>query len=299
MAVPATAYAEPTVGTVKAWGNNNSDQLGKPSVGATSSTPVDVLVDPDNGVKLSGVKEIVAGGESGYALLTDDTVKAWGNNDRVQLGNTSSAGTTSSTPVDVVDPDTGVKLSDVKAIAAGVSMAYALLEDGTVKAWGSNGSGQLGDTVTSETSTPVTVQVLTEEEEAVGVKVTAIAAGWDSAYALLSNGTVKAWGNNERGQLGVGITDNRSTPMTVPDLNNGGVKVTAIAAGWASGYALLSNGTVKAWGNNDSGQLGYGITGGISTPVTVSGLTGVREIAAGHRAAYALLENDGNDAVKA
>ena len=74
-------------------------------------------------------------------------------------------------------------------------------------------------------------------------------------YALLSDGTVLAWGNNFYGQLGDGTTVSRSIPQAVPGMSH----VQALVVGeTSSAYALLSDGTVLVWGNNSYGQLGDG-----------------------------------------
>jgi len=138
----------------------------------------------------------------------------------------------------------------------------------TVMAWGWNLDGPFG-TGTSR-SVPVAVSGLS------GVK--AISAGSDHSLALLKNGTVMAWGQNDRGQLGNGTNTSNTVPVAVSGLS--GVK--AIAAGGAGfSLALLKNGMVMAWGANDSGQLGNGSFTSSNVPVAVSGLSHIRAIAAG------------------
>ncbi|HUC35848.1 MAG TPA: hypothetical protein VMR97_01850 [Acidimicrobiales bacterium] len=204
--------------------------------------------------------------------------KSWGDNSYGELG----LGIKCLINCDV--PMTVTGLSGVKATSAGRDDSYALLNNGTVKAWGANESGQLGDGTISTTGcfctdVPVTVRGLS------GVK--AISAGEDVSFALLNNGTVKAWGLNEYGDLGDGTISTTGclcsdVPVTVRGLS--GVK--AISAGEDVSFALLNNGTVKAWGSNGNAQLGDGT---ISTnacqcsdvPVTVKGLSGVQTISAG------------------
>jgi alpha-tubulin suppressor-like RCC1 family protein len=235
------------------------------------------------------------------ALLNDGQVMAWGINRFGQLGDGTSSGPDtcdgypcSTTPVPVeLNLSSGLT---VTAIAAGSGHSLALLSNGRVMAWGENDSGQLGDGTfvgpnlctqpgpsgyqNPCSTTPVAVRNLQG--------VTAIAAGTDHSLALLNNGsTVMAWGDNDVGALGDGTLINRSTPVAVQLNLPSGVKVTAISAAGGHSLALLSNGTVMAWGGTDLGDLGDGtLTGNAcgncqDLPVAVSSLTGVTQIAAG------------------
>jgi alpha-tubulin suppressor-like RCC1 family protein len=251
-------------GNVQSWGDNASGDLGD-GLTPPSSTPVAVS-------KLSGVIAVAAGGDHSLALLSNGTVEAWGSNAYGELGDGST--TASSTPVAVSG------LSGVTAIAAGGSHSLALLSNGTVEAWGQNNNGELGNGATADSSTPVAVSGLSG--------VTAVAAGDNHSLALLSNGTVVAWGQGGIGQLGDGTTSDSATPVAVSGLSG----VTAIAAGAADSVALLTGGTVETWGDNDNGELGNGSTlPSSSTPVAVSGLSGVTAIAAGDYHDLAVLSN--------
>jgi alpha-tubulin suppressor-like RCC1 family protein len=147
-------------------------------------------------------------------------------------------------------------------------------------AWGDNLNRQLGDGSASGMSTlPVSVSNLKF--------VTAVAAGGRHSLAVLANGTVVSWGNNEYGQLGDGTTSTRSVPVAVSGIS----AVKAIAAGDNHSLALMSNGTVMAWGDNESGQLGNGSILNSETPVAVKGLTGVKAVSAGVGYSLALLSN--------
>jgi alpha-tubulin suppressor-like RCC1 family protein len=254
--------------TVKTWGYDAFGQLGNGTVNANVEKPVDVH-------GLSGITAVSAGGAFSLALTGDQTVLAWGNNSAGQLGDGTS-GNDSANPVAVSG------LSGVTAIAAGFEHGLALLSDGTVMAWGDNSQGELGDGTTANSDVPVAVSGLTG--------VTAISAGGDFSLALLSNGTVMAWGDDSYGELGDGTTANSDIPLAVEGLTG----VTAVSAGLEHALALTDTGTVLAWGNDNAGQLGDGTTGGTSdTPVTVIGLNGptVTAVAAGLDHSLGLLSN--------
>ncbi|MEV0456406.1 RCC1 domain-containing protein [Catellatospora methionotrophica] len=204
-------------------------------------------------------------------------VESWGFNDSGQLGDGTLV--TRPSAVSAAVPD------EVRDVEAGGRFSLALLHNGTVKAWGANSDGQLGDGTTINRPIPGSVPNVR------GVR--ALAAGGAHSLALLANGTVLAWGDNARGQLGDGTVDDRTAPVAVTGL--AGRKVVGIAAGSQFSLALLADGTLRAWGDNRSGQLG---TGAVSpapqtTPVTVSGLTGVKvkQVDAGDSHALAVLGN--------
>ena len=163
----------------------------------------------------------------------------------------------------------------VSRVACGSDYACALLSDGTAKCWGVDGSGQLGNS-------QIPSSPLAGSATAVAVSglsgVTAIAAGYADAVdsqgynghscAVLSVGAVQCWGANNYGQLGNGTT-------TMPDagaavLVSGVSGATAIVAGNGFSCALLSDHSVKCWGNNGNGELGNGTTTNSPTPVQVA-----------------------------
>jgi alpha-tubulin suppressor-like RCC1 family protein len=225
-------------------------------------------------VALSGVLAIAGSTWNGYAVRTDGTVWAWGDNAYGQLGGgwrSYSGGSYVPAPVP--------GLTDVTAVAAGYYTGYALRGDGTVWAWGYNDNGALGNGTLADSRVPVRVTGLTG--------VVAIASGMGTGYALRADGTVWAWGDNSQGELGNGST---AAFLTSPVQVTGLTDVTAIAASNDNGYALLPDGTVRAWGANGTGELGHGQPCApceSRVPVPVS-LTTVTAIAAGGRNAYAI-----------
>ncbi|MGP0101045.1 MAG: RCC1 domain-containing protein [Solirubrobacteraceae bacterium] len=203
------------------------------------------------------------------AQVAPDEAAAWGENKHWELG-AGYRNASTDTPVAVAG------LTDVEAVASGYNFSLALLNDGTVRAWGGNSFGQLGDGSREDSTQPVPVTGLSG--------VTAIAAGGAHALALLSNGTVVTWGGNAYGQLGNG-TSSRGTDYgpasTVPVLVKGLTGAVAVAAGGGDDVVLLSNGTLEAWGENRSGQLGDGTTVEKDVPTPVRGVGGVQAVAVG------------------
>jgi hypothetical protein len=203
------------------------------------------------------ITAITAGLDHTCVLTRAGGVKCWGYNGHDELGTgRGDSLPKSKAPVDVQGLSAGVT-----AISAGVRHSCALTSAGGVKCWGAKYSGALGDGTTSRHFAPVDVSGL-------GSGVIAVAAGYDSACALLGTGVVKCWGSNAFGKLGDGTTDDRLTPVDVIGLSGG---VTAIATGGLRSCAVLATGGVKCWG------YGYG-----SAPTDVTGLTsGVTAVSAG------------------
>ena len=206
-------------GDVVAWGRNTFGSLGDGATGELSGRAVKVR-------GLTGVRAVAAGDNTSVALLNDGHVRTWGYGATGQLGSSEVTGGSrcgrgvvcSPVPVAVREAD-GSELSGVTAVAAGANFDLALMANGTVRAWGYNGKGALGDGSTTDSDSPVEVKGL--------MNVTAIAAGEDYALALLANGDVEAWGDDRDGQLGSGETTGSDVPVGV--VGAGGT--TSIAAG--------------------------------------------------------------------
>jgi alpha-tubulin suppressor-like RCC1 family protein len=263
-------------GTISCMGNNPHGQLGN---GGTLSTDQPVGV-----TGMTSASLVTAGGNHTCAGLSDGAIKCWGANTNGQLGNKDNVGTT--TPVSVFG------ITTATSTAAGGDHVCALLSGGTVQCWGNNASGQLGNNIPIESNEPVPVSNITT--------ALAIASGNAHTCAVLTDGRVWCWGDNSVGQLGDGGgTEINSSGEIVPVLKQsstpvqvGGISdATAIATGHDHACARLSNGTVKCWGDNASGQLGDENYSELSSniPVTVSPMTNAIGVTAGRSHTCALL----------
>jgi alpha-tubulin suppressor-like RCC1 family protein/regulation of enolase protein 1 (concanavalin A-like superfamily) len=223
-------------GTVWAWGDNTHGQLGDDTI-VRKLSPVPI--------GLSGVIAIAAGADHSLALKSDGSLWTWGSNDQGQLGDSTK--TQRRHPVQVTLSSELV----VKAISAGRAHSIALTNTGGVLTWGDDVYGQLGDGASGGVrTTPAPVYAVLPST--LFNTAVAIAAGEDHNIVLLADGSVRTWGRNDYGQLGLGTTDHKSAPAK-PSIAKG----TAIASGANTSYALLADGTVSVWGNNASHQLGY------------------------------------------
>jgi alpha-tubulin suppressor-like RCC1 family protein len=237
---------------------------------ATKKRTLFVSVNPVRG-------SISAGLYHNLALTTDGTVLSWGDDSKGQLGDDSNFAFKTS-PVFVAG------LTNVVAVAAGYEHSLALLDNGTVDAWGLDNEGQLGN------GAPLVNQALKVQTQISG-GVIAIAANGNYSLALTSGGQIISWGSDDYGQLGNGgtNTDNPSTGTVTGAQNNN----VAIAAGPLHALALQADGTVLTWGDNAAGQLGIGAAAPQQTaPVQITSLQNIVALSAGYEHALAL-KSDG------
>lgn len=242
-------------GWVSSWGWNGWGNLGDNSY-ETRTLPVPCWAPRSVAVS--------AGMYHGVSLDRFGLVWAWGRNTTGQLGD----GTTTSRPY----PVSVSEVEHVTAVAAGGSHTLALTEGGTVWSWGNNADGELGDGTDVDRSLPAPIVGLD--------RIVAIAAGASFSLALRDDGTVWAWGWNGNGQLGNGSSAVPTRSLVpVRALTPSGI--VAIAAGGLHALALRDDGTVWAWGYNETGALGDGTYTTRKTPVQVLGLSNAAAISAG------------------
>jgi alpha-tubulin suppressor-like RCC1 family protein len=257
-------------GTVRCWGREMV------AMGAHVPTVVPGLV---------GVNDIAAGAGHVCAVVGGGTVRCWGRNDSGQLGD----GTITQAEVRTM-PVTVTGVDRVAALAGGGGHTCAVITDGSVRCWGANTFGQLGDGTMTPSPVPVTAT-------AASVAV-AVAAGDGHTCVVLRDGSVVCWGTQAL-MPAVGITQATQlaaskantcvvasggfvwcwtgSPILVPELSD----VVWVATGGPSSCAVGKDGAVRCWGTNSSGQLGDGTTNDAPKPVNVVGLVGATAVATG------------------
>ena len=285
-----------STGAMKCWGSNAYGQIGT-LASNQQKTPIDVpgftnnisaiavgdsrmcaltttgevkcigngVADSNNPGISSGAVSISSGYANSCALMSYGGVKCWGDNWTGQLG----SGTWLNTA-----PAVNVKglTSGVTAITSGIMHSCALLSNGSVKCWGANNYGQLGDGTNSNRNEPAQVSGLTSG-------VVSISGGYEHTCAVLTNGEVKCWGRNGYGELGDGTTTNRNVPTSVVSL---GTTIRSISGGLRHTCAITTGGAAKCWGYNALASLGNGTLTDSLIPVNVVGLdSGVLSIEAG------------------
>lgn len=248
-----------TTGKVYSWGLNSSGQLGD---GSTNEDWNPDEVTTSGALSGKTVTRIAACDGISFAVTSDGQLVTWG---KTQPASFTVTPTKQTTPVRVMG---SLATKSVVAVACGTLHSLALTADGEIHAWGINHAGQLGSGTTTGRDVPA--KMTTTGTALSGKTVTAIAIVGASSFALTSEGKVYAWGLNDFGQLGDGSTANRSLPVLIGGLLSGKT-ITAICSG--SGrhqLALASDGSVFAWGDNASGQLGNGTTTSSTSPVAVT-----------------------------
>ncbi|MCC7442433.1 MAG: hypothetical protein IT285_12425, partial [Bdellovibrionales bacterium] len=261
--------------SVKCWGHNGSGQLGQGDLanrGGQSGEMGDNLPAIDLGTGRTA-KAIAAGFSHTCAILDDDSLKCWGDNTYGQLGlgdNTSRGFMPGQMGDSLPAVDLGTSHTAL-AITAGADHSCVILENDAVKCWGRNHLGQLGLEESVFSHRGDGANEMGDNLPAVmlgtGRSASALSAGSAHTCAILDDATLKCWGSNQAGELGLedgfdrgdGLLEMGDNLPTV-SLGSGRTAVAVFAARSKNTCALLDNGSVKCWGENDDGQLGQGDT---------------------------------------
>lgn len=241
-------------GSVVCWGYNGQGQVGDgTNVDRARPTPIE----------LSDVSSLSAGGRHTCAATDDGTLWCWGDDDFGQLGVPGEEAQTS--------PQRVGAISNVVQVCAGQDHTCARTFAGTVDCWGRNESGQLGLGDTVDRDAPA------RAFGTASARAVHIACGEAHTCLVVEDGSVRCWGNNDRGQAGQAVGASVSAPAIVA-LDD----AVELALGGKVSCARRRSGVVSCWGANMFGQLGRGDTGGTSSdPVDVAEITDALRIAYG------------------
>ncbi|MGC9314310.1 MAG: T9SS type A sorting domain-containing protein [bacterium] len=265
--------------TVYAWGANDYGQLGNGTI-LPSSLPVQV-VDSSGTSSLSRIVAISGGSYGCLALDVSGGIWSWGSNREGALGRGDSDLDPHPIPGRVLF-SAGAPLLEVADIACGSMFSFALREDSSLWAWGSNADGQLGNdtTLSSYYSRPVLDSAGIDSLGSI-VEISATGTGvfgiFGHALAIDSDGKAWSWGRNFNGQLGDGATSSRDLPVRVRNSADTGflMDIAHISAGSEHSLALLEDGSVWGWGNNYYGVIGDNSTSDKHLPVRVHGIDNI------------------------
>ncbi|MEM7393433.1 MAG: hypothetical protein AAF492_13900, partial [Verrucomicrobiota bacterium] len=240
---------------------------------------------------------IAAGMEHSLYITSRGRMASWGNNVSGALGHGHFGGLARSAQAVYGVEGVGM-MSNVCSVSGGESHTLALTHDGRVCAWGSHRDGQLGIGVTCNDENgsgrgrgrsgrrgsdrvdcrfkddqALPMHVLSPDGRSGLSNIAAVVCGLTHSMALDRDGVVYAWGDNRRGQLGIGSRVDRPLPVAVrgPENDDWPQSIVAIGAGNAFSLALDDRGRVWSWGDNYYGQLGDGTKRRRRFPVLVSG----------------------------
>ena len=279
----STACAILDNGQLKCWGTNRYGELGLGDTTDRGTAPGQMgnSLPPVNLGSGLTVLRVAPASLHTCALLSNNQVKCWGSNNNADcinddtlcagqlgLGDTITRGTAASQMggnLPYVNLGSG---RTATFLAAGERQKCAILDTGALKCWGANSSGELGlgDTTTRGTSAAQMGNALPAVNLGTGRSARQVAMGNYHTCALLDNDTVKCWGKNSSGQLGLGDTQTRGDDPnemgdSLPAINLGTGRTAVQVVGRANtSCALLDNGQAKCWGG---GRAGYGLGGDV------------------------------------
>lgn len=242
-------------GTLWAWGNDNYQRLGN---GNADDSLIPVQIGTDN-----NWKEVSAGERGTVAVKTNGTLWAWGTNTGGYLGNGAAAGFASNVPLQIGSA------TDWLTVSGNGRHCLAIKTNGTLWAWGLNGDGQLGNATTTNSTTPLQVGTATDWKW--------IDASSRVSFALKTNNSLWGWGYL------AGMSFEFSSPQQIGTATDW--KTVSVKKQAQSQYLLMTktDGTLWAWGNDASEQLGNGaVDGNYTNPTQVSSATDWTNATAGY-----------------
>ena len=240
-------------GTLWAWGDDTSGQVGDSCSGSSCSIRQAPLQ-----IGTSTTWTAVSAGTVHSVGINGGTLWSWGSNTSGQVG----SGCAPATCTYISAPTQISTAANWASISAGGYFTVAIKTDGTLWTWGGNNSGQLGDGCAGVAC----VSKTTPTQVGTATNWASVAAGAAHVIALKTDGTLWAWGDNYYGQLGNGTTTGLA-PNSVPTQIGTATNWKMIAAGDMHSLAIKTDGTLWAWGNNSNGQLGISCAGCTSVAV--------------------------------
>lgn len=222
--------------------------------GLAGKVPTKIAASPTHGC-LSANGQLLCWGSSTYCVTADGSCS--GTNPYAHV-----TGSVGGTPIGTASGDYAASGS----ISVGGNHACGVA-NGKLFCWGDNTYGQLGQGNNNDLSVPQSIYSLNTYNS-----VTKVSTGLNHTCAI-AYGKLFCWGRNNQGQLGIGNTTDQNTPQQVGG-TIAGMRVTDVSAG-ADGTCAIANGQAYCWGNNANQQLGDGTTTQRSSPVQVTGGSGV------------------------
>ncbi len=263
-------------GKIYSWGRNYEGQLGN---GTNTRTNNPMCISDISGSEVNGkrIKQIRMS-DRGNVLAIDDSGKvyAWGDNSKGQLGNGLTDN--KSLPICISDlQNNALNGKKIEKIFLRDANAFALDNNGKLYSWGGgNFSGQLGNGSSVSSKTPMCISDI-DGSELKEKKIVNVILNYYVSIALDENGKVYVWGDNSKGQLGIGNTENQMLPICLNDLTGHifyGKKITNITIAEDTNtidfMACDYEGNAYVWGKNDQGQLCTGDSVDRQTPIILN-----------------------------
>ncbi len=246
-----------TTGGTRCWGYNLNGQLGLGNMNHRGDNPNE-MPPPSVSLGVGTPVQLAVASQNNCVLLDNGKVRCWG----ASVSGYGTGQSIGNLPGQMPPPDVDLGPGTITQIAAGLGHYCVVFQDGTLRCWGTNSSGELGLGHTNHIGDdpgempPPIVNV--------GGNVVQLSLGHFMSCALLDTGRVRCWGANDSGQLGLGHTNaigDEPGEMPPPDLELGG-DVSSLMLGHARRHncAIMQDWSVRCWGRGFGGALGHGST---------------------------------------